>query len=95
MEFDQGLSAFLWVVAIVWIGVLIVQYRKGKRGLAMTAGFILAGLGFAADGLSPAVPPGLKFVPIKASMLSFLLMLLGLLLILGSWLTTRRNMRKG
>lgn len=91
MEFDQGLSIFLWVVAIVWIIVLIVQCREGKRGLAMTAGLILVGLGFACDGLLPAVPPGLKFVPIKASMLSFLLMLFGLALILGSWWATRRK----
>jgi len=89
MEFDQGLSIFLWVIIFVAAIVLIVDYRKGKRGLAMTAGLILVGLGFAGDGLLPAVPPGLKFVPIKASMLSFLLMLLGLLLILGSWWATR------
>ena len=91
MEFDQGLSVLSWVLAIGWIIVLIVQYRKAKRGLALTAGLILAGLGFAGDGLLPAVPHGLRFLPLKASMVSFILLLLGLLLIIGSWWATRRN----
>ncbi len=91
MEFDEGLGIFLWVLVIVAVIVLIVNYRKGKIGLAMTAGFILLGIGIAGDVPLPTVAPGLANVPIKASWLSTI----GLLLITGSLLATLRNKRKG
>ncbi len=90
MEFDEGLGLVLWVLAIVWIIVLIVQYRKGKMGLAMTAGLILLGLGVAGDVPLPTVAPGLANLHSKASWVS----LMGMLLILGSMWATRRNKRE-
>jgi len=95
MEFDEGLGILLWVLVIVAVIVLIVNYRKGKIGLVMTAGFILLGIGIAGDVPLPTVAPGLAYLHSKASLLTFL----GLLLILGSWCTswwaTRRNKREG
>lgn len=91
VEFDEGLGIFSWVVAVVWITVLIVRYRKGKMGLAMTAGLILLGLGVAGDVPLPTVAPGLANLHSKASWLS----LIGLLLILGSWWAARRSKREG
>ncbi|KPK87423.1 hypothetical protein AMJ80_12100 [bacterium SM23_31] len=91
MGFDEGLGIFLWVLVIVAVIVLIVNYRKGKIGLVMTAGFILLGIGIAGDVPLPTVAPGLAFVHNKASLLS----VLGLLLILGSWWATRRKKREG
>ena len=95
MEFDEGLGIFLWVLVIVAVIVLIVNYRKGKIGLAMTAGFILLGIGIAGDVPLPTVAPGLAYLHSKASLLTFLC----LLLILGSWWATwwatRRNKREG
>ena len=90
MEFDEGLGISLWVLAIVWIIVLILQYRKGKMGLAMTAGLILLGLGVAGDVPLPTVAPGLANLHSKASWLS----LIGMLFILGSMWATRRNKRE-
>ena len=95
MGFDEGLSIFLWLIIVVAVIVLIVDYRKGKRGLAMTTGLILFGLGFAGEGLLPVVPPGLAIVHSRPALLGFILMLFGLLLILGSWWATRRNKREG
>ena len=95
MEFDEGLGISLWVLVIVAVIVLIVNYRKGKIGLAMTAGFILLGIGIAGDVPLPTVAPGLAYLHSKASLLTFL----GLLLILGSWFgswrATRRSKREG
>ena len=91
MGFDEGLGILLWVVLIVMAIILIVDYRKGKRGLAITAGWILFGLGIAGDVPLPTVAPGLANLHSKASLLTFL----GLLLILGSWWANRRNKREG
>ena len=95
MGFDEGLGICLWVLLIVAVIVLIVDYRKGKRGLAMTAGWIVFGLGIAGDVPLPTVAPGLAYLHSKASLLAFL----GLLLILGSWFgswwANRRNKREG
>jgi hypothetical protein len=95
VEFDEGLGILLWVLVIVAVIVLIVNYRKGKIGLAMTAGFILLGIGIAGDVPLPTVAPGLAYLHSKASLLTSL----GLLLILGSWCAsrwaTRRDKREG
>ena len=95
MGFDEGLGILLWVLVIVAVIVLIVKYRKGKMGLAMTAGFILLGIGIAGDVPLPTVAPGLAHLHSKASLLSCL----GLLLILGSWFRSwwanRRSKREG
>jgi LPXTG-motif cell wall-anchored protein len=90
MEFDEGLGIFLWVLVVVAVIVVIVNYRKGKIGLAMTAGFILLGIGIAGDVPLPTVAPGLAYLHSKAPLLTFL----GLLLVLGSWLATRRSKRE-
>ncbi len=94
MEFDEGLGIILWVLLIVAVIVLIVDYRKGKRGLVMTVGWIIFGLGIAGDVPLPTIAPGLANFHSKASLLTSL----GLLLILGSWLaswwTTRKNKRE-
>jgi hypothetical protein len=90
MGFDEGLGIFFWVVLIVMAIILIVDYRKGKRGLAMTAGWILFGLGIAGDVPLPTVAPGLANLHSKASLLTFI----GLLLILGSWWENQRNKRE-
>jgi hypothetical protein len=95
MEFDELLGIFLWVLLIGAVIVLIVDYRKGKRGLAMTAGWILFGLGIAGDVPLPTVAPCLANLHSKASLLTFL----GLLLVIGSWWpswwATRRDKREG
>lgn len=94
MEFDEGLGILLWVLVIVAVVILILNYRRGKIGLAMTAGFILLGIGIAGEVPLPTVAPGLAYLHGKASLLTFL----GLLLILGSWFaswwTARRNKRE-
>ena len=90
MGFDEGLGILLWVVLIVMAIILIVDYRKGKRGLAITAGWILFGLGIAGDVPLPTVAPGLANLHSKAPLLTFI----GLLLILGSWWENQRNKRE-
>jgi hypothetical protein len=95
MEFDEGLGILLWVLVIIAVVVLIVNYRRGKIGLAMTAGFILLGIGIAGDVPLPTVAPRLAHLHSRASLLAFL----GLLLILGSWFgswwANRRSKREG
>ena len=95
MAFDEGLGIFLWVLVIAAVVVLIVNYRRGKIRLAMTIGFILLGIGIAGDVPLPTVAPALAYLHSKASLLTFL----GLLLILGSWFSSwwaaRRNKREG
>jgi hypothetical protein len=80
MGFDEGLCLFLDVLIIIGIIVVIADYRRGKRSLAMTAGLILLGLGIAADMPLPTVMPSLANVPIRPS----IIITLGLLIILVS-----------
>jgi len=91
MEFDEGLGILLWILVIVAAIALIVDYRKGKKNLAMTAGCIILGIGLAGDVPLPTVAPGLADWHSKASLVS----ILGLLLILGSMWVTRRNKGEG
>ncbi len=90
MEFDEGLSIFMWVVVIIGVILVIVNYRRGKMSLAMTAGLILLGLGIGGEGSLPTVAPSLANMPIKASWLSTL----GLLIIIGSMLVDLKKKRK-
>jgi len=77
MEFDEGLSIFMWVVVIIGVILVIVNY-------------ILLGLGIGGEGSLPTVAPSLANMPIKASWLSTL----GLLIIIGSMLVDLKKKRK-
>lgn len=90
MEFDEGLGIFLWVIVIIGAIAVIVNYRRGKMSLAMTAGSILLGIGVAADVPLPTVAPGLAFLHSKASIIATL----GLLIILVSLLVGLEKKKK-
>ena len=87
MSFDEGLCLFLDVLIVIGIIVVIVDYRRGKRSLAMTAGLILLGLGIAADMPLPTVMPSLANVPIRPS----IIIILGLLITLVSMFMERKR----
>ena len=90
MSFDEGLGIFLWVIVIIAAILVIVDYRRNKRCLAMTAGLILLGIGIAADVPLPTVAPSLAFVHSKASIITAI----GSLIILVSMLVERKKKTK-
>ena len=90
MSFDEGLGIFLWVLFVIWVFVVITNYRRGKWSLAMTSGLILLWFGVAADVPLPSVAPSLAFMHSKASLITTL----GLLIILVSMVVDLRKKNK-